>query len=281
MVKHAKTSVRDDSKQKQWGVVEERRGERSLEESRFACQELQKKIDALKAGKKEGGSDYNAQEELKSLNTELKEERKKVSNDGGFVVVVCLGVDLLPRTELRMIPPRDSDQITRLEGQLAEALANKESLSKQLSDINAKIAALPKPEPAPPASNNSPLATSATNKSATDSTPVSPDEDPEELKARIKEQTDLLKVAQDKCAALNGQISERSGHLKKLEGSVAELEQKKKGWEEELRQLREGKEGFEAQMEKTKKELEAEEKKVEKLSKLEAQAETAKNTLKG
>jgi len=83
MAKHPKpTNSRPDAKQKQWGVLEGRRGERSLEESRFACQELQKKIDALKAGGKPGAGDGNAQEELKGLNDELKEERKKVSRTG-------------------------------------------------------------------------------------------------------------------------------------------------------------------------------------------------------
>ena len=73
-------SLREDPKQKQWGVLEARRGERSLEESRFVCQALQKKIDALKEGNVQGGSEQSAQEEIKSLNGKLKEERKKASS---------------------------------------------------------------------------------------------------------------------------------------------------------------------------------------------------------
>lgn len=79
MGKHKQNNNREDTKQKQWSAVEERRGERTLDEARFECQELQKKIDALKAGKSQGGTDQSAQEELKKLNSELKEERKKVS----------------------------------------------------------------------------------------------------------------------------------------------------------------------------------------------------------
>ena len=178
------------------------------------------------------------------------------------------------------LTPIISRQITRLEGQLAEAMANKESLSTQLAEINAKIAAVSKPDPVL-SSATLPLADLPSGNSSTNSVPVPSKEDPEEIKARISEQSDLLKIAQNKCAVLHSQITERSAHLEKLEGSVAELEEKKKGWEEELRQLREGKEGFEARVDKTTKELEAEEKKVEKLSKLEAQAETARHTLKG
>ena len=169
-------------------------------------------------------------------------------------------------------------QITRLEGQLAEAVANKASLTKQLADINAKIAALPKPDPvaptnATPALPDHPI---TPNPAA-----VAPEEDSEEIKASIKEQSEVLKKAQDECAVLVDQINERTGQLEKVEAAVRELETKKKGWEDELGQLREGNQAFEAQMNRTRKELQAEEKKVEKLSRLEDEAEQAEQTLKG